>query len=185
MAGERAEKEGVSPRKAKELFTSGVDFLELYDGAHSELEERFVAIGPIHRGLVLVVHMERSEDTVRIIRARWAAKKERALYLGGRAERPQARSQPSRPRLVRRAIADGQQSLCRDCACQSRGVMREARQSSGWVRETGQGDQPTRRTDGRRAEQRPLASRQGCYSRTTRRALKVSSKEAVPCAPFA
>jgi uncharacterized protein len=74
-------KHGVSFREAKELFTSGVDFLELYDGAHSELEERFVAIGPIHRGLVLVVYTERSEDTVRIISARWATKKERALYL--------------------------------------------------------------------------------------------------------
>jgi uncharacterized DUF497 family protein len=74
------EKHGVSFREAKELFTSRLDFLELYDGAHLE-EERFVAIGPIRRGLVLVVYTERSEDTVRIISARWATKKERALYL--------------------------------------------------------------------------------------------------------
>jgi uncharacterized DUF497 family protein len=74
-------KHGVGFREAKELFTSGVDFLELYDGAHSELEERFVAIGPIHRGIVLVVYTERSEDTVRIISARQATKKERVLYL--------------------------------------------------------------------------------------------------------
>jgi hypothetical protein len=33
------------------------------------------------RGLVLVVYTERSEDTVRIISARWAIEKERALYL--------------------------------------------------------------------------------------------------------
>jgi uncharacterized DUF497 family protein len=75
------EKHGVSFREAKELFTSKVDFLELYDGEHSELEERFIAIGPIRRGLVLVVHTERSEDTVRIISARWATRNERALYL--------------------------------------------------------------------------------------------------------
>ena len=75
------EKHGVGFREAKELFTSGVDFLELYDGEHSELEERFIAIGPIRRGLVLVVYTERIEDTVRIISARWASKKERALYL--------------------------------------------------------------------------------------------------------
>jgi uncharacterized DUF497 family protein len=30
---------------------------------------------------VLVVYTERIEDTVRIISARWASKKERALYL--------------------------------------------------------------------------------------------------------
>ena len=75
------EKHGVSFQEAKELFTSGVDFLELYDGTHSELEERFVAIGPIRRGLVLVVYTERSEHAVRIISARWASKRERALYL--------------------------------------------------------------------------------------------------------
>jgi uncharacterized protein len=74
-------KHGVSFREAKELFTSRVDFLELYDGEHSELEERFIAIGPIRRGLVLVVYTERIEDTVRIISARWASKKERVLYL--------------------------------------------------------------------------------------------------------
>jgi len=43
-------KHGVSFREAKELFTSKGDFLELYDGEHSELEERFIAIGPIRRG---------------------------------------------------------------------------------------------------------------------------------------
>jgi putative transcriptional regulator len=67
---------------AKELFISKLDFLELYDGEHSQLEERFIAIGPIRRGLVLVVYTERSEETVRIISARWATKDERALLPG-------------------------------------------------------------------------------------------------------
>ena len=80
-------KHGVSFRAAKELFTSKVDFLELYDGEHSELEERFIAIGFIRRGLVLVVYTERSEDTVRIISARWATKDERALFLEYMEER--------------------------------------------------------------------------------------------------
>ncbi len=74
------EKHGVTFREAKELFTSGADFLELYDSGHSEQEERFTAIGPIRRGLVLIVYTERSEDTVRIISARWASKTERSLY---------------------------------------------------------------------------------------------------------
>jgi uncharacterized DUF497 family protein len=80
-------KHGVSFREAKELFTSKVDFLERYDGEHSELEERFIAIGPIRRGLVLVVYTERNEDTVRIISARWATKDERALFLEYMEER--------------------------------------------------------------------------------------------------
>ena len=37
-------KHRVGFREAEELFTSGVDFLEIFDGAHSELEERFIAI---------------------------------------------------------------------------------------------------------------------------------------------
>jgi uncharacterized DUF497 family protein len=44
------------------------------------LEDRFIAIGPIRRGLVLIVWTERDEETIRIISARWASKKEQALY---------------------------------------------------------------------------------------------------------
>ena len=43
-------------------------------------EDRFIAIGPIVRGLVLVVWTERDGDTVRIITPRWASNRERALY---------------------------------------------------------------------------------------------------------
>lgn len=80
-ASRNAEKHGVTFNEAKELFTSDVDFLEVYDGSHADLEERFIAVGPIRRGLVLVVYTERREDVVRIISARWAIKRERALYL--------------------------------------------------------------------------------------------------------
>jgi uncharacterized DUF497 family protein len=74
-------KHGVTFKEAKSLFTSKVDFLEIYDAEHSNAEEeRFIAIGPIRRGLVLVVYTERSEDTLRIISARWASKSERTLY---------------------------------------------------------------------------------------------------------
>ena len=74
-------KHGVSFKEAKALFTSKVDFLEIYDAEHSDEEDRFIAIGPIRRGLVLVVFTERTEDTIRIISARWASNTERALYL--------------------------------------------------------------------------------------------------------
>lgn len=74
-------KHGVSFREAKALFTSKVDYVEIYDAEHSDLEDRFIAIGPIRRGLVLVILTERSEDTIRIISARWATRPERALYI--------------------------------------------------------------------------------------------------------
>ena len=74
------EKHGISFDQAKELFESKEDYLEIFDEAHSTDEERFIAIGPIRRGLVLVVWTEVDEDTVRIISARWATKQEKELY---------------------------------------------------------------------------------------------------------
>ena len=74
-------KHGVSFEDASVLFTAGAEYLEIFDEAHSDDEERFIAIGPVVRGLVLVVWTERDEDTVRIISARWATKNERNQYL--------------------------------------------------------------------------------------------------------
>ncbi|MEO1082628.1 MAG: BrnT family toxin, partial [Acidobacteriota bacterium] len=54
-----SEKHGVSLEEARELFDSGVDFLELFDRAHSDTEDRFIAIGPIARGVIVVVWTER------------------------------------------------------------------------------------------------------------------------------
>jgi uncharacterized DUF497 family protein len=73
-------KHGLGFAEASTLFTSGVDYLEVFDVEHSDDEERFIAIGPIRRGLVLVVWTERVEDTIRIISARWATSQERELY---------------------------------------------------------------------------------------------------------
>lgn len=73
-------KHGVSFEEAKELLASEADFLEFFDTQHSDTEERFIAIGPIRRGLVLVVFTERAEHVTRIISARWASRAERALY---------------------------------------------------------------------------------------------------------
>lgn len=64
------EKHGISFAEARRLFESGVDYLEIFDSEHSDLEDRFIAIGPIDRGLVVIVYTEREEDTVRIIGAR-------------------------------------------------------------------------------------------------------------------
>ena len=73
-------KHGVSFQEARALFLSGLDYLVLFDEAHSVDEERFIAIGPISRGVVLVVWTEQDEDTIRIISARRATKRERAYY---------------------------------------------------------------------------------------------------------
>jgi len=72
---------GLSFEEAAELFTSGVDYLEIFDDAHSDTEDRFIAVGAIRRGLVVIVWTERDEDTLRILSARWATRRERALYV--------------------------------------------------------------------------------------------------------
>lgn len=73
-------KHGVSFQEASELLVSGVDHLEIFDDAHSDDEDRFISIGPIRRGLVLVVWTERREDEARIISARWATRREQAMF---------------------------------------------------------------------------------------------------------
>jgi uncharacterized DUF497 family protein len=71
---------GISFQEASELFRSGVDYLEQFDDDHSDVEDRFIAIGPIRRGLVMVVWTERDGDVVRIISARWATGNEQTLF---------------------------------------------------------------------------------------------------------
>jgi hypothetical protein len=79
---------GVSFEEASTLFAGGTEYLEIFDEAHSTDEDRFIAIGPIARGMVLVAYTEREDDTIRIISARWATKREAEMYrfhVGGRA----------------------------------------------------------------------------------------------------
>jgi len=73
-------KHGVSFEEAKELLAPGADYLEIFDEAHSDDEDRFIAIGHIARGLIVVVWTERDDDTIRIISARPASAREQALY---------------------------------------------------------------------------------------------------------
>jgi uncharacterized protein len=73
-------KHGVSFAEARQLFQSGVEYLVIYDAEHSESEDRFVAIGPIARGVVVVVYTEPEETLVRILGARLAVRRERDLY---------------------------------------------------------------------------------------------------------
>ena len=73
-------KHGVSFEEAQELFLSGADYLEIFDDRHSDDEDRFIAIGFIVRGLVVVVWTQRDDDLIRIISARPATKNEMTLF---------------------------------------------------------------------------------------------------------
>jgi uncharacterized DUF497 family protein len=72
-------KHEISFQEASELFRRD-EYLEIFDEEHSAVEDRFIAIGPIRRGLVLIIWTERDESTIRIISARWATKSEQSLY---------------------------------------------------------------------------------------------------------
>ena len=77
-------KHGVSFSEAKSVFF--VEYaVQFYDATHSEAEERFIMLGMSNTSRVLVVcHCERrSGNTIRIISARKATKKERAFYPRG------------------------------------------------------------------------------------------------------
>ena len=74
------EKHGLSFAEARVLFDSGVDHLVIFDADHSQSEDRFLAIGPVGRGIVVIAFTEPTEDTIRIVSARWATTKERVPY---------------------------------------------------------------------------------------------------------
>ena len=82
------ERHGVSFDEVRELFTSGVDYLEIYDAEHSHDEDRFIAIGTVRRGVVVVVYAETHEETVRIVSARGATKSEARLFMLHMGEKP-------------------------------------------------------------------------------------------------
>ncbi len=86
LANER--KHGISFQEARELLESSGDHLEVFDEVHSDVEDCFIAIGPIGRGLILVVWAEKDDDTVRIISARRATAREQQLYLEFLGTRP-------------------------------------------------------------------------------------------------
>ena len=71
---------GISFEEVVELFTTDADYLEIFDEVHSESEDRFIAIGPVRLGVVLVVWTERDDEAIRIISARYANERERALF---------------------------------------------------------------------------------------------------------
>ena len=73
-------KHGLSFEEASQLFRSGVDYLEIYDEGHSEREDRFIAIGPIKRGVIVVAYTEPDDDVLRLLSARLATRSERQRF---------------------------------------------------------------------------------------------------------
>ncbi|MGM0594937.1 MAG: BrnT family toxin [Pseudomonadota bacterium] len=77
-------KHGVSFHEAKTAFTDEFGRL-IADPDHSEEEDRFILLGTsIHSRLLVVCHCVNDGETIRIISARKANKRERKTYEGYR-----------------------------------------------------------------------------------------------------
>ncbi len=77
-------KHGVSFDEAKSIFTDQFARL-IADPDNSNEEDRFILLGTsIHSRLLVVCHCIRMTDSIRIISARKADKKEREIYEGHR-----------------------------------------------------------------------------------------------------
>ena len=73
-------KHGLAFEEARELFLGPADYLEVYDRDHSLDEDRYLAIGPIRRGVICVVYVDRTDERIRLISARFATRSERRLF---------------------------------------------------------------------------------------------------------
>jgi uncharacterized DUF497 family protein len=74
-------KHGVNFEEASKVFLGRADYVEIYDETHSLDEDRFMAIGMIAKGIIVVVFIEKSLDLIRIISARKATRKEVDLFI--------------------------------------------------------------------------------------------------------
>lgn len=72
-------KHGITPNEAEEVFLDE-KILILEDDKHSEVEERFKAIGKVIKGDILLIVFAIRKTNIRIISARKANQKERRLY---------------------------------------------------------------------------------------------------------
>ena len=71
-------KHGISFETAGKVFQD-TSIIELFDSLHSDTEQRMIAIGMVD-DILSVVYTERHEETIRLISARKATKKERSMY---------------------------------------------------------------------------------------------------------
>ena len=73
-------KHGVSFEEATVLFTGDTNYLEIYDEEHSDEEDRFIAVGRINRGVIVVAYTEPEADVTRFISVRMATRKEQQRF---------------------------------------------------------------------------------------------------------
>jgi uncharacterized protein len=83
-AAQNLRKHGVSFEEAKAAFYDDLA-VQFFDDEHSSEEYRFIPLGMSSQAKLLVVcHYERGQgETVRIVSARKATKREKAFYPGG------------------------------------------------------------------------------------------------------
>lgn len=83
-AAQNLKKHGVSFEQAKSAFYDDWA-VQFFDDEHSSEEDRFILLGMSSQAKLLVVcHCERGQgETVRIVSARKATKREKAFYPGG------------------------------------------------------------------------------------------------------
>jgi uncharacterized DUF497 family protein len=75
------QKHGVAFSDCWELLHSNVPMLEIEDVDHSDIEQRFIAFGPLHGRIVMVVFSVDDEGEIdRIVSARAAEKEEVTIY---------------------------------------------------------------------------------------------------------
>ena len=72
-------KHGVSFEDASTAF-GDPHSITVPDPLHSEAESRFALVGSTSRGLIVIVSHTERNDTIRIISARKATRRERATY---------------------------------------------------------------------------------------------------------
>jgi hypothetical protein len=87
-AASNAAKHGVTFEEATQVFAPGVVAMEIEDEKHSAHEKRWLRVGPVVRGVVLVVWTSRRENVIRIVSARFASRVERAFFLEWMKDRP-------------------------------------------------------------------------------------------------
>jgi uncharacterized DUF497 family protein len=73
-------KHGLSFDEASVVFRNPQGWFEQIDEAHGDDEDRFIAIGLVVRGVAAVVFVERDEDVIRLVSARFATPREIRLY---------------------------------------------------------------------------------------------------------
>ena len=73
-------KHGLLFKEASVLFRNPDGWLEQIDETHGDDEDRFIAIGLIARGVAAVVFVERDEDVIRLVSARFATRREIRMY---------------------------------------------------------------------------------------------------------